>query len=257
MINLLDLDTIVLGGSYAPAAALAARRHRGGTAPPGAHRRPGADHPARGGARRGRGDARRGRLGDPGGAGRPGGLSEPHEPRPCEPTLRGSRRLGRRRPRTRSARGQAPPGRPADIRSSTAASIARRAARRSSSSCREDGVRYSAISRRSARPGTRSTSPAATSRSHSRLAEDRIIFSCPARPRRLMPSSRSTTISALSCGPGQPRRGLLAGRVPRGSAGLARRRRPPRRASGPAHPAHGVLPWCSRDYPYGRHCRRG
>jgi hypothetical protein len=97
------------------------------------------------------------------------------------------------------------------IRSSTSAIIRRRVSRSSFSSCRDAAVRNSAISRRSTRPGTRSTSPDATSRSHSRLAEDSSIFSSLARPRRLIPSVRSTTSSALSCG--EDSRGVACSRA--------------------------------------------
>ena len=57
------------------------------------------------------------------------------------------------------------------IPASTAASCAWRSARSSARSRRASGVRCSEISRRSKRPGSRSSMPAATSRSQRRLAE--------------------------------------------------------------------------------------
>ena len=177
--------------------------------------------------------------------------------RPSEPSSEAARRPRRRR---RGELGQpAQQRRPAGGRHPVQhrrPARRRRAARSSSSSCREDGVRYSAISRRSARPGTRSTRPEATSRSHSRLAEDRIMLQLGGQAAQVDALGALDHDQRVELGPGQPRSGLLAGRVPHGQQRLAPRRRRPRRASGPAHPAHGERPWCSRDYPYGRNCRR-
>ena len=208
VVNLLDVDTVVLGGIYAPLLALAARRRRGGDSPPGAHRRLVAG--ARCGPRRsalGRGDAGRGRLGDPGGPRRPGArwLSR------HEPALRPSRRSGGRGRRlglglatvaSNSVSPRSSAARPAgDIRSSTAAIRRRRsrAARRAAAGRPASGTARSPAGRPARHPlDTARRPPAGRTAGWPRTGSSQLRGQAAQVDAR---RSASTTSSACSWGP--------------------------------------------------------